>query len=133
MSILNKIKKTIKHRERPEFTLMGSIIWSVGAISSKENSDCIKLFNFYKQNKRLFRKDASAKDICDMVTKVFDTPDNMKHYLMFIWDKRNIYSPTVGIEFCNKIIPPATDGKAPAIYKKLYDNDESIVVERIYE
>lgn len=133
MSILNKIKKAIKRRERPEFTLMGSIIWSVGAISSKEHKDCIKLYNFYKKNQKLFKKDASVADITDMVIEAFNTPSNMKDYIVLIYDKRGIYSPTVGIEFCGKVIPPSKDGKGPAIYHKLYNGDDDIVVERIYQ
>jgi len=133
MSILNKIRKAIKRRERPEFTLMGSIIWSVGAISSKEHKDCIKLYNFYKKNQQKFKKDASVADITDMVTAAFNTPSNMKEYLVLIYDKLGTNSPTVGIEFCGKVIPPSKDGKCPAIYYRLYNGDDDIVVERIYQ
>ena len=134
MPTTKSIKKNIKKQTNELYnTLVGSIVWSVGAISSKSEIQMKKTYNTLKRNKQVLPN--TVIGITDYVWKIFGEDDNkaLRAYMVLLTDKRELKAPRVVLLNSEGNVVPLPNGVPTGIIADAIKGKDNVEVEWLYD
>lgn len=128
-SIKNNIKKQTNELYN---TLVGSIVWCVGAISGKSELQMKKTYNTLKKNKQVLPN--TVIGITDYVWSIFGDDDNkaLRAYMVLLTDKRDLKAPRVVLLNSEGNVVPLPNGVPTGIIADAIKGKDNVEVEWLY-
>ena len=134
MSNIKSIKKNIKRQTNELYnTLVGSIVWCVGAISEKSELQMKKTYNTLKKNKKVLPN--TVIGITDYVWTIFgdDNKKALRAYMVLLTDKRDLKAPRVVLLNTAGNVVPLPNGMPTGIIADAIQGKDNVEVEWLYD
>jgi hypothetical protein len=133
MPSTKSIKKNIKRQTNELYnTLVGSIVWCVGAISGKSEIQMKKTYNTLKKNKQVLPN--TVIGITDYIWTVFGNDDKkaLRAYMVLLTDKRDLKAPRVVLLNSAGNVVPLPSGIPTGIIADAIHGKDNVEVEWLY-
>lgn len=129
-SIKNNIKKQTNELYN---TLVGSIVWCVGAISGKSELQMKKTYNTLKKNKQVLPN--TVIGITDYVWTISGDDDKkaLRAYMVLLTDKRDLKAPRVVLLNSEGNVVPLPNGVPTGIIADAIKGKDNVEVEWLYD
>ena len=129
-SIKNNIKKQTNELYN---TLVGSIVWCVGAISGKSELQMKKTYNTLKKNKQILPN--TVIGITDYVWTISGDDDKkaLRAYMVLLTDKRDLKAPRVVLLNSEGNVVPLPNGVPTGIIADAIKGKDNVEVEWLYD
>lgn len=129
-SIKNNIKKQTNELYN---TLVGSIVWCIGAISGKSELQMKKTYNTLKKNKQVLPN--TVIGITDYVWTISGDDDKkaLRAYMVLLTDKRDLKAPRVVLLNSEGNVVPLPNGVPTGIIADAIKGKDNVEVEWLYD
>lgn len=134
MPTAKSIKKNIKKQTNELYnTLVGSIVWCVGAISGKSELQMKKTYNTLKKNKQVLPN--TVIGITDYVWTISGDDDKkaLRAYMVLLTDKRDLKAPRVVLLNSEGNVVPLPNGVPTGIIADAIKGKDNVEVEWLYK
>lgn len=134
MPTTKSIKKNIKRQTNELYnTLVGSIVWCVGAISGKSELQMKKTYNTLKKNKQVLPN--TVIGITDYVWTISGDDDKkaLRAYMVLLTDKRDLKAPRVVLLNSEGNVVPLPNGVPTGIIADAIKGKDNVEVEWLYD